>query len=295
MDLYDYYGYYGRGFGAGQAVWMILALLLAIIGGFVVYFVFLPDKKERRYRGFAAWLYDFLNFKKMTIEAVLKITYSISAIFITLFSFGLIPTSFWLFLLVLIFGNLICRLSYELIMIRISIWRNTRDINKKLGSTDPDDDISMVSDFTIPETRSNQNPYSQPYYAHQKPYRASEQAYTPPQQTYEAPKTSYTAPQQTYTPPKPAYEPPKPAYTAPASFVPAQTAQSPVTAYQAPEPEVPVQEAPFTQAAPEPEIPAQEAAPAEVFEEPKVRVCQNCGAEVSLEARFCRNCGKPLS
>ncbi len=278
FDYYDYGYYDGPSFGAGQAVWMILALVLAIIAGFVIYFVFLPEKKERRYRGFAAWIYDFLNFKKMTIEAVLKITYTISAVFLTLFSFGLIPTSFWLFLLVLIFGNLFCRLSYELIMIRISIWRNTRDINKKLGSTDPDDDISMVSDFTMPG--ANTNPYTQTY-------NEPKQSYQAPKQTYAPPKASYSAPQQSYTPPKPAYEAPKPSYTAPAPFVPAQSAQDPVTSYQAPEPEVHEYEA-----AP----PAEETAPvAPAFTEPQIRLCPNCGAEVSPEARFCRNCGKPLS
>ena len=81
-------------------------------------------------------MYDFLTFKKLTIENVLKILYLICAIFVTLSSFATISTSFIAFLLYLVVGNLVVRISYELILVRLIICRNTTEINKKLDKKD---------------------------------------------------------------------------------------------------------------------------------------------------------------
>ena len=75
-------------------------------------------------------------FKKLTIENVLKILYLICAIFVTLSSFATISTSFIAFLLYLVVGNLVVRISYELILVRLIICRNTTEINKKLDKKD---------------------------------------------------------------------------------------------------------------------------------------------------------------
>ena len=45
---------------APDAVWVIIALILAIVGGLIVYFLFLSKKNEGRFTGFLGWLYDFL-------------------------------------------------------------------------------------------------------------------------------------------------------------------------------------------------------------------------------------------
>ena len=67
-------------------------------------------KEDNKY---LAWFKDFANFKKMLIEPILKVTYLILAIFITLYSFGLIGVSFVAFLLTLTLGNILLRLAYE--------------------------------------------------------------------------------------------------------------------------------------------------------------------------------------
>ena len=68
----------------------------------------------------------------MLIEQILKISYLFFAIFITLGSFSLIGYSFIAFLLLLIVGNLVLRIIFELILMAVMIWKNTNDINKKL-------------------------------------------------------------------------------------------------------------------------------------------------------------------
>ena len=114
----------------GSTVWIILSLILAIVGGILVYFLFLSKKNEGKFTGFVGWLYDFLSFKKMFLEALLKITYLIVAIYITLSSFALIGESFLGFLLQLILGNVIARVVYEFSLVLLVICRNTTDIAK---------------------------------------------------------------------------------------------------------------------------------------------------------------------
>lgn len=112
-------------------VWIVIAAI-AFIGGIVLYFTFLSKRNEGKFKGFFGWLYEFFNFKKFTIEAILKITYLIFAIFITLSSFTIIPSSPAGFLLLLILGNLVLRIIYEFLLVILVICRNTIEINKKL-------------------------------------------------------------------------------------------------------------------------------------------------------------------
>ena len=107
---------------AASGIWTIVSVILAIIGGIVLYFT-----------GFLGWLYDFLTFKKMMIENVLKILYIIVALFVTLSSFGLMSISFLAFLLTLVIGNVLTRVIYELLLVKLVICKNTTEINKKLN------------------------------------------------------------------------------------------------------------------------------------------------------------------
>lgn len=118
---------------ADSAVWLVVSLILAVVGGILVYFLFLSKKNEGKFTGFVGWLYDFLSFKKMFMEALLKITYLIVAIYITLSSFALIGSSFVGFLSTLIIGNVIARLVYEFSLILLVICKNTSEMNKKLS------------------------------------------------------------------------------------------------------------------------------------------------------------------
>ena len=89
-------------------------------------------KSDKPVSGNLQKLRDLLDFKTMLIEPILKVVYITLTIFIVLFSFGLISTSFVAFLMILIFGPLIIRITYELMMINIMIWKNTKEINENI-------------------------------------------------------------------------------------------------------------------------------------------------------------------
>ena len=116
---------------SGAGVWTIIAFVLAIVGAVIAYFLFV--KPEKKYpQKFVNWLRSFLNFNEMLIEPILKVTYIFLALFVTLTSFNYISVNFLAFLLTLVLGNLAIRVVYEASMMMVGIWKNTKEINKKM-------------------------------------------------------------------------------------------------------------------------------------------------------------------
>ena len=133
LQLYNSLSSSGSSYGStaqGIGIWSIIALVLSIVGGILVYFLFVKQKAEPKGK-FLKWLKDFLTFKIMWIEPILKVVYYILTIFVILYSFtflalggyGILP-----FFLCLILGPVVVRLGHEMTMMFIMIWRNTRDI-----------------------------------------------------------------------------------------------------------------------------------------------------------------------
>ena len=114
----------------GFYIWVAIASILAIIGGILLYFLFVRNKNTPKGK-FASWLKDFLSFKIMWLEPILKVVYYILTIGCILVSFGFLGyggAGILTFFVTLIGGPIIIRLGYEMTMMFIMIWRNTRDI-----------------------------------------------------------------------------------------------------------------------------------------------------------------------
>lgn len=128
---------------AGAATGMIVLYVLAIVAGIVLHFTFLSNKNEGKFTGTLGWLYDFLAFRKLWIESILRLFYictvcilCVSSI-ITLFSgfskyvnFGASLVSS---ILILVLGNLIARILYELSLLSVLMCRNIIEINRKIS------------------------------------------------------------------------------------------------------------------------------------------------------------------
>ena len=114
----------------GVGIWIIIAGILAIIGGILTYCLFVRSKNKPKSK-FAQWLKDFLSFRIMWLEPILKVIYYIATIFIILFSFSFLSMGGYgvlLFFLFLLLGPVLIRVTYEFTMMFVMIWRNTRDI-----------------------------------------------------------------------------------------------------------------------------------------------------------------------
>ncbi|MBR0467967.1 hypothetical protein IJJ53_03655 [Candidatus Saccharibacteria bacterium] len=128
----DYDALYGAAstLPTGFYIWFIIAGILAVVGGVLTYFLFVKNKNTPKGK-FTKWLKDFLNFKIMWLEPILKIVYYILTIGCILVSFGFLGyggAGVILFFMTLIGGPILIRLGYEMTMMFIMIWRNTRDI-----------------------------------------------------------------------------------------------------------------------------------------------------------------------
>ena len=115
---------------AGSAIWGIIASVLAVIGGILVYFLFIKKYNKGLSKKLVT-LKELLDFRIMIIEPILKVLYLIGTIYVILVSFSFISVSFLLFLVILILGPIVIRLVYEGFLIMIMIWKNTKEIAQK--------------------------------------------------------------------------------------------------------------------------------------------------------------------
>lgn len=130
-------------FSIGE-VWTIVSILLAVIGGIFLYTTYFSKDKENTYIGFKKVLYDFLNFKITIIEPIFRVAYLITAIAITLCSFSYLTTNFFMFLSILVFGNIIARLSFEFFLLILKLFKDVAEINSKLSKNDKQPKIEFI-------------------------------------------------------------------------------------------------------------------------------------------------------
>ena len=129
--MYSYSYYHGS-----NPVVTVILFLIALVGGICAYLMFVKSDEEPKDPRLLK-LKEFLSFKKMIIEGLLKATYIVFALFITLYSLQImVGTSFITGLMLLILLNIMLRIGYEASLIVLLIWRNTSDISKKLGKNE---------------------------------------------------------------------------------------------------------------------------------------------------------------
>lgn len=141
--MYSYSYYHGP-----NPVVTVILFLIALVGGICAYLMFVKSDEEPKDPRLLK-LKEFLSFKKMIIEGLLKASYIIFALFITLYSFQImVGTSFITGLMLLILLNIMLRIGYEASLIVLLIWRNTSDISKKLGKSELVEEVNEMDETT---------------------------------------------------------------------------------------------------------------------------------------------------
>ena len=100
-------------------VWIIVSVLLAVIGGIFLYNMYFNKSNNGKFKGIKKVLYDYVNFNFTIIEPIFKVLYLIIAIALTLSSLTLITSNFFEFIAVVVFGNIIIRLAFELLLLTL--------------------------------------------------------------------------------------------------------------------------------------------------------------------------------
>ena len=113
-------------------VWVIISCILAVIGGIALYVMYLNPKNEKNFKGELLKIHRFFNFKITIIQPILKVLYLISAIAVTLGAFAYIGSNFFKFLFILVVGNIGLRMTFEVLLLLMTLINNVREINKKI-------------------------------------------------------------------------------------------------------------------------------------------------------------------
>ena len=120
------------GIFTGTEVWIIISVILAVIGGLALYVMYLNPKNEKNLKGDLVKVHQFFNFKITIIQPILKVLYLISAIAVTLASFAYIGSNFFKFIFILIAGNVGLRITFEVLLLLLTLTNNVSEINKKM-------------------------------------------------------------------------------------------------------------------------------------------------------------------
>lgn len=142
---------------------MIISVLLAIVATVLAFIFIVPEKRYGALNAFGKFIHNTLNFKYLIIEKILQAIYIFATAYIILSGFfmlfqitpdyGFGYGGSWLGgygILMMLFGPIVIRLLYELLMMAILLVKNVISINSKLKNQNNTEnrDCFAVPDFS---------------------------------------------------------------------------------------------------------------------------------------------------
>ena len=114
--------------------WIIGLVIAAIVIGIVLNFTFLRKSNEGKFKGFRGKVYDLFAMNRFHTEDITKLLGVITFLMITFLGIYMIFTgSIGAGILIIIFGNLLARVCYELIMMFAILTRKTVSMDRRLA------------------------------------------------------------------------------------------------------------------------------------------------------------------
>lgn len=153
----DVFGVSTETVGISLGIAALISLIIAIVAFFTI------TMKKKALKGkFMNYLREFLNFRRVWVASILKFIY---LFFATLLTIGSIVMMFFggehvaqmiiICLLVLVFGNVLLRVGFEMTMITIGLWENTNDMRAILvndkEAPDEEETVEIEEDEEIEE------------------------------------------------------------------------------------------------------------------------------------------------
>ena len=157
---------------------IVLGVILGIVGTIVSFILIVPDKRRNGLNKFFKFLHDLFNFKFLTLEKIMQAFYIFSTLFVIVYGFfylftfvedfrGNVSWVGWVGLLMILFGPVLIRLAYEMLMMFIILVKNTNQINNKLGTSYAEDNNQAAAPmaqqtYAAPEAQPYVAPVAQP-------------------------------------------------------------------------------------------------------------------------------------
>ncbi|MBR2659058.1 hypothetical protein IKG28_00955 [Candidatus Saccharibacteria bacterium] len=104
--------------------WLIVGSVLSVVAAILLFFLFV--NKKGAVKGFWGKVKDFLSFKDMYIESLLKMFYIGSTVYIIFTAVAsAVYADFQSFFFELLLGPIVIRLAYEFAMVFVKMWKNS--------------------------------------------------------------------------------------------------------------------------------------------------------------------------
>lgn len=118
-----------------QPTMLLVAAVIALIAAILLFALIVQRKKPFKGK-FANWLREYLNFRSILIAGIMKFSYLFLSVFLTVMSIVVMCSGkeetvlpmILAGLALLIFGNILLRITAEMTMAIIVMWENTSDI-----------------------------------------------------------------------------------------------------------------------------------------------------------------------
>ena len=150
--------YYNYNMHILAAAGIVGILVVAVVLTALLAVLVLPKHKDGKLPGFFQLLYDAFTPKTLLLEKILQILnvfFSLVAVLLGLLLIfrGLFANTTLLMmgLLLLVLGPVLCRVGYELILLRVMQVKATREINRKLSVLVPEGAAQVADEETLTE------------------------------------------------------------------------------------------------------------------------------------------------
>lgn len=161
-----YYSYHTHILAAAGIVGI---LVIAVVLTALLAVLVLPKHKDGTLPGFFQLLYDAFTPKTLLLEKVLQVLNVFFSIVTVLLGLMLIfrglftnTTLLMMGLLLLVLGPVLCRVGYELILLRIMQVKATREINRKLSYLMPEGVAQTAEEEDLGEAPEEEAPVKNP-------------------------------------------------------------------------------------------------------------------------------------
>lgn len=119
----------------------IIAAIISIILVIVLYIFILPDAKRPMLNKFFQMVHDFLKIKRLMIESIFRFIYILSVVLSVVEGIFLLFDNFGKGILLIIFGPIISRIIFEILLMGVVLVKNVMEINNHLKGIDAPVDI----------------------------------------------------------------------------------------------------------------------------------------------------------
>ena len=200
---------------------IVISVIIGITAGVLAMIFYLPKKNRERYkhRRMLLFSYDFLNFKYMALGTIAKVLYITNAVVLIIVGlYFLFAINFLTGLAVIILGNVVLRILYELFLILYAIHDNLNQLTNH--TTGREDEVITNDDIAnaFAERKAKTHNYT-PLYPVQPPQYPTQPPQYPAQPPVQPPAPSAQYPAQ----------PPIEHVAQPVEEPPAQPVEEPVT------------------------------------------------------------------